>query len=195
MATPKPLMLIGAGGHAKVVAAALATQSKTIAAYVDPNPASWLESQGVPRLSEEELSLRLQDSPELVIGFLGLTPDALRKRAQLMKEYQALGATFPSVVHASATIASPVALGAGVQVLTGAVINPYAVIKDGAVINTGAVVEHDAIIGAGAHIAPRAVVLGAGRVGECSFIGANAVVIQGVNVEPNSFVKALSVRR
>ncbi len=191
----KPLILIGAGGHAKVVLAALASQGKSITAYVDPNPASWLDAQSIPRLSEAELQALLPQAPELIIGFMGLTTEALERRRALMQDYQSKGAHFPAVTHAAATIGSPVVLSAGVQVLSAAVVNPYAIIKDGAVVNSGAVVEHDAIIGAGAHIAPRAVVLGEARIGECSFIGANAVVVQGVNVEAKTFVKALSVRK
>ena len=191
----KPLFLIGAGGHAKVVAAALASQGKAITAYVDDNPASWLDSQHIPHISEAQLEAQLGTNPELVIGFVGLTLEALERRSQCMRDYQAKGAIFPSITHASAIIGSPVSLGAGVQILAGAVVNPYAIIKDGAVINSAAVIEHDAIIGAGSHIAPRAVVLGGAILGEHCFIGANAVIIQGVKVEQKTFVKALSLRK
>lgn len=191
----KPLILIGAGGHAKVVVDALASQKKPLAAYVDPTPAPWLEAMGVKRMTDAELDALLPTSPELVIGFVGLTTDALERRLDLMRQYRTKGAFFPAIIHASATIGSSVSIGFGAQILAASVINPFAAIKDAAIINTAAIIEHDAIIGEGAHIAPRAVVLGNARIGDTSIIGSNAVVIQGSIVKARSFVKALSVHK
>jgi UDP-perosamine 4-acetyltransferase len=188
----KPLILIGAGGHAKVVVDALASQGRTLAGFVDTNPAPWLGA--IPHLSEQELEGQLAHV-ELVMGFVGLQVASLDRRLQVQRSYTARGAVFPPVIHATATLGSEVALGAGVQVLAGAIVNAHALIGEAAIINTAAVVEHDAHVGAGSHIAPRAVVLGGARVGELCFVGCNAVIIQNAKLNPHSFVKALSIHQ
>ncbi len=190
----QPIILIGAGGHAKVLADALDSQGQTITAYVDPNPSAWLDALNIPRISESDLQAQLP-AVTLVIGFVGLSIEALIRRAAIMRDYIAQGANIPPVIHASAIIGQHVRVGAGVQILAGSIINAYATLEDGVVINTGAVIEHDAHISACTHVAPRAVVLGSAHIGEACFVGANSVVIQGANLKPHSFIKALSIHQ
>jgi len=185
-----PLILIGAGGHAKVVLDALASHGKTITHYVDTNTPDWLSAKA---MSEEELQALLPQSPECIMGFVGLSVDALSRRLAMLRAYQAQGARFPVITHTSAIISPHAKIAAGAQVMAASVINAYATIAEGVVINTAATVEHDTTIRAGSHIAPRAVVLGGASIGECCFIGSNAVVIQEANVPSQTFVKAQSV--
>lgn len=187
-----PLILIGAGGHAKCVADALTTQGKIITHFVDDIIPAWLSATP---MSEADLHQQCASIPDCIIGFVGLSVDALSRRLALLRTYQQEGAIFTPVIHKSAIISPSARIGAGVHVLAGAIVNAGAIIEEGAVINTGAVIEHDAHIGAGCHIAPRAVVLGKATLGECCFIGSNAVVIQGASMGSQFFVKALSVHK
>ncbi|MBY0406855.1 MAG: hypothetical protein K2Q01_04130 [Rickettsiales bacterium] len=189
------LILIGAGGHAKVVADALASEGKTFTHYVDSNPAPWLESIGVSRLSEAELEAILSTGPELVLGMGGITPESLARRVALMRGYEAKGATFPPIIDESVILGSGITVEEGAHILAHATINAGAHIGAAVIINTASLIEHDAHIEEGAHIAPRAIVLGAARVGPAAFVGAGAVVVQGASVPPAGFVKALRVHK
>lgn len=187
------IYLIGAGGHAKVLADILEARNEKLVGYVDPKAAIWLEERGVPRISEEELAGLMPNHPELIIGFVGLDCVALAKRLKMIEDYTKKGSVFPSIIHPSAVVSPYATIAQGVQIFPNAVVNGYAVIEAGAVINSGAVVEHDAYIESGVHIAPRATVLGGAKVGSCTYIGSGAVVIQNAIVPAQEFVKALTV--
>ena len=189
------LILIGGGGHAKVVYDALKAQGGTLSGYIDPNASTWLQQYGVPMLTEAQLTERLGTHPKLVMGFVGLNCDSLERRYTALERHMEQGAVFPIIIHPSAVISPSAMISPGVQVMAGAVINSHARIGEGAIINTGAVVEHDAQVGAGVHIAPRAVVLGGAQVGEISYIGSGAVIVQQTVVARKTFVKALRVHK
>lgn len=184
--------LIGAGGHAKVLADILDASKIKIAGYIDPKPSNWLNERGVPQISEAELEKLLPSHPQLIMGFVGLNCVELEKRLQILENYMRKGAVFPSLVHPSATISPYAKIANGVQIFPNAVVNSHAIIEAGAIINSGAIIEHDAYIEAGAHIAPRATVLGGAKVGKCAYIGSGAVIIQNASVPEKTFVKALS---
>lgn len=187
------LILIGGGGHAKVLYDIILAQNRLLYAYVDPKEHAWLSENNIKHISDYELSSVISSRPELFIGFVGLDCEALEKRMNTMKNYQQQGAYFTPLVHPSACVSSKATLSFGAQILPNAIVNSGAVIGEGAVINSGAIVEHDAVIGAGAHIAPRAVVLGGASVGDCAYISSGAVVIQNTIVPAKSFVKALTI--
>ena len=189
----KPLILIGAGSHAKVVVDILQVQGLQFDAYVDDESKPWLDEFDVRRMSEEELDATINGA-QLVIGFVGLSCASLQHRLDIIERYQGRGAQFPAIVHPSAIVSPNATLGQGVQVLPGAIINSHAVIDRGVVINSGATIEHDAQVGEGCHVAPRAVLLGGAKVGSCAYIGSGAVVVQNASVEGASFIKALSIR-
>jgi carbonic anhydrase/acetyltransferase-like protein (isoleucine patch superfamily) len=58
-----------------------------------------------------------------------------------------------------------------------------------------ALVEHDATVGSHCHVSTAAVLNGGARIGVGSFVGSNAVVIQGATVPEDDFVPAGVVYR
>jgi sugar O-acyltransferase (sialic acid O-acetyltransferase NeuD family) len=187
------VILIGAGGHSKMVFDIVQSIGSRIDGYVDDAdpPFAWR------KITESEMEAT--DSPELAIAFVGLTCAALERRFNLMEKYRdkfklrQIHNVFPQLVHPKALVSKGAFVGYGTQVMAGAAANYGAHIGFGCVINTGAIIEHDARIGDGCHIAPRATVLGGAKVGDFCFIGAGAIVIQGTEVPPRTFVKAGTV--
>ncbi|MDX1975783.1 MAG: hypothetical protein SFT92_08950 [Rickettsiales bacterium] len=189
----RPLILIGAGGHAKSLQDALISQNLGFTHYVDVESKGWADENNIVRMHEEALAKLLASGPQLVMGFVGADVASLQKRLQLMRDYQSKGATFPAIIHASAIVSTKATLAAGINILAGAVLNGYSSLAEGVIVNTAAVIEHDAQIGAGTHIAPRSVVLGGAKVGDCCYIGSNAVMVQNSTVASNQFIKSLTV--
>ena len=187
------LIFIGGGGHAKVLFDIVTAQNKVLYAYVDPNPQEWLGERNIKRFTDDELATVLPNKPELFMSFLGLDPEALQKRAAMMKDYHAKGAYFNPLIHPTAVVSPKAVLSIGVQIMSLAVVGSGAKIGEGAVVGSGAVVDHEATIGAGAYIAPKAVVLSGAQIGECSYIGSGAVIMQNSGVPPQSFVQPLTV--
>ena len=182
------VVIIGGGGHAKVVALALLSQRESILGIVDPrldvNSAGPL---GLKVLGDDEALMAL--NPELVRVANGVGT----RRREIYERFVARGFTFPVVQHASAVVAPTALVADGVQLLTAAVVHPDASIGRDTVVNTQAVVEHDCIVGRHVLIAPRALLCGGVRVGDNCFIGAGSVIVESVTLGSGCFIAAGAV--
>lgn len=172
------LVLVGGGGHAKVVADAARAGGVALAGFVDDDPQA-----RVPGLEWLGGLDRVREPWILCIGDV----------ATRMRVLAALRGRAVSVVHPSAIVSASAAIGAGVFVGPGAVLNADAVVGDHAIVNSAAVVEHDARVGVGTHVAPRAVLCGNVRVGAACLIGAGAVLLPNMEVGDHATVGAGAV--
>ena len=184
----KQIVLIGAGGHARVLIAALKRAGTVPRACVDADSAKWQRAlDGVTVLGGDERlpELGAPEEIELVnaIGFI-------RTAAPRREIWQRFAARyrFAIVRDPSAIVDDTARLGAGAQLLAGSIVQAGAAIGENTIINTGAQVDHDCRIGAHSHIAPGAVLSGAVQVGDCVLIGAGAVIKQGVVIGSGAIV-------
>ena len=172
------VIVIGAGGHAKVCIELLHAMGEKVA-YCVGGADSPDQCLGVPVLKGDEnlAHLRTEGYSRL---FAAIGSNGLRDRlstAAIEQGYQLINAISP---HA---IISPTAkLGAGVAVMAGVVINAEVVIEDLAIINTGATIDHDCRIGKAVHIAPQCALAGNVVVGKHSFLGVGCKVIPGIEI-------------
>jgi UDP-perosamine 4-acetyltransferase len=180
------VLVIGAGGHAKVVIEALRAAGIEPVGLVDRQPdASAL--LGVPVLGDDDWLPRLRaDGIESAVVALG--DNGARERAG--EGLRALGFRLPAVVHPAALVSPSARIGAGAVVMARAVAGTLAEIGPLAVLNTGCIVEHDNRIGACAHVAPGAALAGAVRVGERALIGVGAAVRPGISIGEDAVVGA-----
>lgn len=191
----KPVVILGAGGHGRVVAEALRSSGREVAAFLDRERERWGSELDGTRVAGGDD--KLADYPaarfDCAVGVGGLK-DTRRRRA--VHEFAASrGAALPPVVAASALVSPSARLGAGAQVLTHAVVHPGASVGEGAVVNTAAVVEHDCVVGAHGFVGPGAILCGGASLGEGAFVGAGAVVLPGVSVGAGALVAAGAVVR
>lgn len=190
----QPIVLIGAGGHAAVVASIIEALSIFfIVGYTAPAAGSATISYRYRYLGDDGvLPALFRQGVRLAALGLGGTGDN-RPRCELYEWIRALGFEFPPLKHPAAVVAPDVVLGEGCVVAPGAVVNTGARIGVNVIVNSGAVVEHDCVIGDHAHVAPGAVLCGGVRVDRLAHIGAGAVVIQGVTVGEGALVGAGAV--
>ena len=186
------LLILGAGGHARVVAdCALATDLWSSVVFLDdrfPELSSINDWPVVGRIAELE-SFATEYS-EMALG-VGVSYESLR--LELLARGQQVGAKFPAIIHPSATISSYAMVSDGSVVLAGAVINVNASIGSGCIINTLSSIDHDCSIGDGSHISPGALLAGCVTIGEKSWIGMGAKIIQCISVGGESVVGAGAV--
>lgn len=186
------LVMLGAGGHARVLMAALALQGKRPSGCVAPQRPDTAWPADVPYLGDDDAISRFEPRRvELVngIGSVGIT----HARRNVFERLTAQGYSFTRVVHPTAHIADDVSLGRGVQVMAGAIVQTGARIGDNVLINTGAVVDHDCRIGAHCHVATGACLSGTVALGDGVHIGTGACVIQCVSIGRDSVVGAGAV--
>lgn len=189
-----PVIVIGAGGHAKVVIDALLEGNvEVIGVCGRASDAASGGVLGVPFLCTDDEITRLY-SPERValangVGSTG-NPEI---RKNLFDRFSAQGYLFINVIHPRAVIGREVRFGAGVQVFAGAVVQAGVQLGDNCIINTRASVDHDCQIGNHVHVAPGAVLCGNVTVGMGAHIGAGATLVQNTSVLPGVLVRAGSV--
>lgn len=188
----RPVIILGAGGHATVVADALRQSGRKIIGLLTPDAKPGAELCGSIVLGDDQaLDEYSPDAIELANG-IGAMPgnNARWHQSAQMRE---LGYRFISVIHPSAVIAEGVALAEGVQIMAGAVIQPGVGIGRDSIINTGVLLDHDCVIGGSCHIAPGAVCSGGVRMGDGVHLGTGSVIIQGISIGLGSVVAAGSV--
>lgn len=184
---PEPLIVIGAGGHAKVVIEAIRAQGLfEPVGCTDPN-ASGAEVLGVKIIGgDDQLDVMRAEGVRHIFVALGEGRLRMRIGAALLQK----GFVLPSVIHPAATISPSARIGRGVVVMAGAVINAEASIGDFAIINTLASIDHDCVLGAGVHVAPRTALAGCVELGEGVFLGVGAVVKPNIKIGDHVVVGA-----
>ncbi|MGI9325552.1 MAG: acetyltransferase [Pseudomonadales bacterium] len=190
LGAPENYILLGAGGHAKVVLDLVRLASITLGGVSDPKIAvGALWNNSVPGLSDDDIAQRFPPNSTRLLNGIGSVPgDTLR--AQLFERFRAEGYRFETLVHPSAIVAEDISIGEGTQIMAGAILQPGCRIGANSIINTGAIIDHDCEIGANCHIAPGAVLSGAVTLGESVHIGTGAAVIQGIDLGDRCVVGA-----
>lgn len=186
------LVLLGAGGHAKVLLALLRACGREVLGVCDPVLArsGVGEWQGVPVLGDDHALQRWPAGSVGLVNGLGMTPAQPVARRRLFEHHRAERHVFPALVHPAAWVAPDAQLDAGVQVMAGAIVQPGSRLGANTIVNTRASVDHDARIAAHVHLAPGCVLCGDVQVGEGAFVGAGAVLLPGRCVGARAVVAA-----
>jgi UDP-perosamine 4-acetyltransferase len=181
------VVVIGAGGHAKVVVELIRAQGRyDVVGCTDPAPERG-DVVGAPILGSDDIL------PDLYAQgvrhcFVALGDNPLRMK--VARRVTSLGFELINAISPNAIVSPTARLGHGVAVMAGAVINAATVVEDLAIINTHSVVDHDCQIGEAAHVAPRAALAGGVRIGPLAFVGAGATIVPGVSVGESSIIGA-----
>lgn len=191
MQAERPLIVIGGGGHARVLISALLRLGLRVLGFADKGQ-SQSHILGIPYLGQDEAVLELNPAEVLLINGVG-SAAAVANRVRVYDWFRRRGYAFGSVLDPRAIVVSETRLSEGVQVMAGAVVQTGVVAHENCIINTGALVDHDCVLEAHAHIAPGAVLCGDVHVGTKAHIGAGATVIQGVRIGSGSIVGAGAV--
>ena len=193
-AGPSRAVVLGAGGHGRVLVDLLHRLGEPVpAAVLDPDEdLHGTKVLDVPVRGADELLSEFAPADYVLVNGVG-SVRSTRPRRDLYLHHRDRGYRFATLVHPNGDVARDTVLGQGVQVLSGAVVNPGAEVGENAIVNTGAVVEHDCTLGAHVHAATGAVAAGGVRLGEGVHLGAGATVIQGVEVGERTVIGAGAV--
>lgn len=191
----KKVIIIGSGGHAKVLADIVLGQKDRyeLLGFVDSDGAKWgAEIFGSPVLGGDERVFGDSPSSFFLINGIGSTGET-RKRAAIFECFKSKGFIFCNVISDFSYLSEQTAYGEGLQLISGGVIHPGCRLGSNVLVNTGASIDHDCVIGDNAHIAPGATLSGGVSVGEGAHIGSGATVIQGVSIGAGALVAAGAV--
>lgn len=171
------VLILGAGGHAQVVADILLRSRDTGNALV---PLGYLDDApqllgqvflGLPVLgSFSQLATIEHDTVIIAIG------DNVVRR-QLFEKLRKQDCCFVTAIHPRAILAPDVLVGPGAMICAGVIVNTGSVVGANVILNTGCTVDHHNQIGDHAHIAPGAHLGGEVTVGEGALVGIGATVM------------------
>lgn len=178
------LLLLGAGGHARVVAeTVLSAGLFSSIAFLDDRctgPAQLPDQLGWPVIGPFHAALDSQIRQQFPAALVAIGNSAVR--LQWLPSLAAAGFELPVVLHPTACLSPSAQIGAGSVVLAQAVIQAQVVIGSGSILNTGCSVDHDAQLGDGVHICPGARLAGEVSVGDRSWIGIGSSVIEQIRI-------------
>ena len=185
----EPVLIVGSGGHAKVVIDALRALGYADAQLfvVDDDPAR----HGYTILG---IVVRAPSAGLLIAGgwfHVAIGDCAARARAALSLRSASLRAL--SVVHPGARIAGSARLAGGSFVAAGAILGPDAALEDDCIVNHNAVVDHDCRIGPSCHVAPGATLGGDVSLGARVLVGAGASILPGLHLGDDCILGAGAV--
>lgn len=183
----KPLVILCAGGHGRVVADAARAGGHRLAGFLDSGVPAGHIHEGAPVIGGDALL----DDPVFVAGhdFIVATGvQALRRRLSLAVD--ARGGRLATVVHPSAIVAASAEIGGGSFLAAGAIVNPGARLGRFVIVNTGATIDHDDVLEDGVQICPGAHLAGLVTCREDAFIGTGAAIIPGRTIGRRAVVGA-----
>lgn len=169
----KEVIIIGAGGHGKVIADIINKSGDKVIGFLDDG-CTEKKVLDYPVLGKTEDCLKYKDKE----FFIAIGNNAVRKK--ISEKYSIL--KYYTAIHPSAVIAMDVEIGEGSCVMAGVVINTSSKIGKHCIINSGSVVEHDNRLADFVHLSPGAILCGTVSVGECTHIGGGVTVKNNTNI-------------
>lgn len=167
------LIIVGAGGHGKVVADNALKNGYTSINYVDDHAAG--TCMGFPIVGTTAAIEALNDGQTDFV--MGIGNNEVRMRIA-----QRYDVNWVTLIHPSAQIAANVTIGSGSVIMAGAVVNACTEIGKHCIINTGAIVEHDNLIEDYVHISPGVCLSGTVTIRERTWIGVGTNVINNIEI-------------
>ncbi|MCW8877877.1 MAG: acetyltransferase [Kangiellaceae bacterium] len=187
----KKLVILGSGGHARVLFDILTQQSKEVSAIVSPEDN--LENgmfNGIPHYTNDDYVIENFDSKEIkLVNGVGALPRQ-KLRTELFEKFRQKGFKFETVVDHRAIVSPHAEIKEGAQIMPGAIIQSGAQIGFNSIVNSGAIIEHDCVVGDFNHVAPGVTLSGGVRLAESVHVGSGATIIQGITVSKNAVVGA-----
>jgi sugar O-acyltransferase (sialic acid O-acetyltransferase NeuD family) len=166
------ILILGAGGHGKVVADTLLASGQDVFGFLDDNPsAHGAQILGLPVLGY--ICNYPQYEPDGLIMGVG---NNLIRRAIVERLRLDTSPLWITAVHPRAVVSPFVHVGPGTVIMAGAIINADVFIGSQAIVNTGATIDHDCRVGDYAHVGPGANLAGGINIGDRTLVGVGAIV-------------------
>ena len=176
------LVIIGAGGHGKVVADIAKSNCYEDIIFLDDN-------KNIKKCGNYDVVGSISDIKKYTEYdfFVAIGNSSIRKRIQDKLE------NLVTLIHPNAIIAENVSIGQGSVVMAGAVINSDTVIGSGCIVNTCASIDHDCRVEDFVHCSVGSHICGTVCIGHGTCVGAGAIIINNIDICPECVIGAGAV--
>lgn len=182
----KNVVIIGAGGHAKVIAEIILKSGDEVIGFLDDNEA--IQDKEIYNGIKVIGTLKNIDMLDNNYFVIGIGNNKVRKEISERKELK-----WYTAIHPSAIIATDVQIDEGTVIMPGVIINPGTKIGKHCIINTSVSIDHDNIIEDYVHISPGVHTAGTVHIKECTWLGIGTIVKNNVTIEKNNIIGAGAV--
>ena len=176
----KKVIIIGAGGHGRVVADIVKLNGDEVIGYIDDNKTGTVNGCEVLGTN--------QDIGKFDCYYFAAIGDNTTRQKIMQKDVK-----WYTAIHPSAVVAEDVKISCGVVVMANAVVNSGSTVGRGAIINTAATVDHDNIIEDFVHLSPGVHLAGTVTVKERTWVGIGAIVVNNVTICSDAMIGAGAV--
>ncbi len=187
------VLIVGAGGHGKVVADCLLSipEAARILAPVgyldDSEHLIGQKMLGLPVLGKIDHAEKFEhDAMVIAIG-----NNDLRRR--LYDSFVESGESLITSTHVSAIVGRETEIGRGCMLCAQVIVNPGTIVGKNVILNSGAIVEHDCRIGDHVHIAPGVTLGGEVEIGRGTLVGLGATILRHVKIGKDCIIGAGAV--
>lgn len=185
------MLVVGAGGHARVCIEALADHTSTVIVGCVSSDGTGVADLGVAMLGTDSDLERLAAEHRATHIFVAVGDNAARSR--VTARCGAAGLTVATAMSRFAMLSHTAVIAEGAAILPSVVVNAATHIGRGAILNTGANIDHDCAVGEFAHVAPGVAIAGGVTIGARAFIGIGARIIPGITIGEDAVVGAGAV--
>ena len=184
----KNVVVIGAGGHGKVIADIIIKSQDNVYGFLDDGVdigTTIVKEKNIKVIGKVEECIKISSGNPDFEFVIAIGNNQIRKT--ISEKYNL---KYYKAIHPSAQIGLDVEIGEGTVVMADTAINPSTKIGKHCIINTGAIIEHDNIIEDYVHISPNATLCGTVKIGETTHVGAGAVIKNNTNICKNCIIGA-----
>ena len=185
----KKVVIIGAGGHAKVIADIIEKSGDEIVGFLDDNKEIRTtiikEYKVIGDLNNRFAMAVTKENLEFIIAI-----GDNKKREEIS---HSPNLKFYTAIHPSAQIGLDVEIQEGTVIMANACINSSAKIGKHCIINTGAIIEHDNIIEDFVHISPNVALGGTVKIGKSTHVGIGSTIKNNITICENCKIGAGAV--
>ncbi|QXE00953.1 acetyltransferase [Terribacillus sp. DMT04] len=186
----RAVVIIGNGGHSRVLTEILLQQNTKILGFTAP--VNERNIYNIPYLGDDRELLNYSPTDIKLVNAIGSVSNT-SVRKDVYNFFRTKNFEFLTLIHPRAIVADSAVLGNGVQILAGVVIQPFAKVDDNTIVNTLSSVDHDCELGKHIHVAPGSVISGSVQVGDGTHIGTGSTIVQNVKVGNNVLIGAGSL--
>lgn len=183
----KKIIIIGAGGHSKVIADIIEKSKDIVLGFLDDNKEKdviIIKEKQYKVIGKIEECVKIQEENKDIQFVIGIGDNKTRKN--IANRYNNL--KYYTAIHPSSQIALDVEIGQGTVIMANTCLNTSAKIGKHCIINTVSVIEHDNEINDYVHISPNATLCGTVKIGELTHIGAGATIKNNTNICSNCII-------
>ncbi len=190
MVIKKEIVLIGAGGHARVIIDTAECLGFNISSIIDIGYKGKKETIiGYPVIGN--ISVLSSYNIDKIEVFIAIGDNKIR--TEYFKIIKNMGFNIPVLIHPTAILSNYVSINEGVFVNAGSIINALSEIGKNTIINTGSIIDHEVKIGKNTHICPGVKIAGRVSIGNNTFIGTGTTIIDKIRIGDNVIIGAGSV--